>query len=80
MDPLGSDADDGLVDGKVGKGRFLHAFGFWAGADDHYLHGIEQQTLEGQSIGAGVEAEVLHNAGKGGERLLGDVAILLAAG
>jgi hypothetical protein len=44
-----------------------------------YLHRIEQKPLGGQAVAAGVEAEVLHNAGKTRQRIFGDFAILLAS-
>ena len=57
----------------------LKRFGFGAGADDDDLHRVEQEPLQGQPVAAGVEAEVLDDAGKGGQRLLGNFAIFLAS-
>src|ERR1035441_3824661 len=92
--PFKSDADYGSGDSEAGQGRCLQGFppqrrrpvagdpGFSGetGADYDHLYWIEQQPLQGQSVRASIEAEMLHNAGKGGERLPGDLAILPAAG
>ena len=74
------DAHNGLVDAKPGDGCGFEAVCLGAGADDDDLDGIEEQALESQAITAGIEAEVLHDAGEGAQGVFGDLAIFGAAG
>ena len=64
--PLGSDAQNRLVDGEAARCLRFHLFGLHSRVHDDNLHRIKQQPLQRQPIAAGVEAEVLYDAAKGG--------------
>jgi hypothetical protein len=89
----GFEADDGLVDGKAGRGDGFESGGICVvrssllclrflpcQTDDDDLHGSEDEVVERQGVAAGVEAEVLDDPGEGAEGFFGDPAVVLAAG
>jgi len=61
-----SDANHDFIHSKARNCKRFKTFGFCAGADNNYLHRVEQQPLKSQPVRAGVEAKVLDDSGKGG--------------
>jgi len=71
-------ANHGLVNGETSMSGGFQAICLRPGTQDHNLERMVNKAFNRQSITAGIKAEVLHNSGKGLERVLGNFAVLRA--